>query len=706
MTNVSDRALTPSTDDSASFQEVVREEQVSRLIRYMPSQYLGGIIVVSLFVAYFSGKVPDRALVIWCLMIVTLYLAGFAYMALLRNVPRSNILWTPFAYGYGVGGGLVWGVATALFFDAERFDSVLFLVPAIVGLAAIGVAGLVSYLPAVFAFLFSSLGPLVAVLLQARSSGDVYLVMAAVTTACGAGFSIAATLSHQQLILASRLRYDLRESERRFRDFAESASEWFWESDEQDRVTSISVKTITESRNDLSDLIGRTRKEFAKEDYAAHPERWRDYLNALSEHKPFRDFFYTFLGDEDKPVSVSISGNPVFDSNGVFLGYRGTGKNITQELAAADSLKSTQRQLLAAVEAYPGAFFLFDSDERLVMLNSRSLEWYTEIESILIPGTSMEDIAKAHFAAYVDNMDLSDIEGEWVDWRMNRFRNPTESHIQSTRDGRHTLVQETRTNDGGIVSVRTNISDLVGAQMAAAQANRSKSEFLANMSHELRTPLNAIIGFADAIRHEVSGPIGNDNYKDYVEHIHHSGEHLLSLISDILDVSAVEAGRVTLSESDMLLGDILNQCIALVRGRADERGLTVTVNVPDDLPSVYGDERRIKQVLINLLNNAVKFTPENGSIEVRAELDPDARMVVGVHDTGGGLNASEIAVALSPFGRTESAINGAQEGTGLGLPLSKNLMEAHGGTLEIDVADGNGCLVRIIFPANRVQGSP
>lgn len=689
-----------------TFEDLIRAEQIGRLLRYMPTQYLGGIVVVTLFIAFFSGTgiSADAVVMSWVAFVVAVYVTGLALVAFLRNTPRSSVLWAPFALGYGVGGGAVWGVAAVLFFDPARIESVMFLLPALIGLAAVGVAGLVSYLPAVGLFLVALMGPLAAMLARAAwaGGGDIHWILATLVAICGAGFAIAAFLSNRNLIQAWRYRLELQASETRFRDFAESASEWFWETDSQHRISYLSSQAVAVREKRTGDVIGRTREEIAAEDRLAHPEHWRPYQMAMAKLQPFRDFVYPIRRSDGSTAQVVINGVPAFDEAGGFLGYRGTGRDITRDIEVRDGLKAAQRQLLAAVEAYPGAFFLFDRGERLVLFNSRALEWYSDIEHLLVPGTSLEAITRAYVDVYLAESDTGTDPAGRVRRRLEQFRRPREAQVHHLKDGRHMLVQETRTNDGGTVSVRMDISSLVNAQLSAAQANRSKSEFLANMSHELRTPLNAIIGFADAMRHRVIGPIENKTYSDYVEHIHHSGQHLLSLISDILDVSAVEAGRIQLIDADLDIEAVLGQCIALVRGRADERSVKLTVSVAEGMGALRADERRVKQVLINLLGNAVKFTQPGGTVEAVAVLNGVGEMVLSVKDNGPGLTADEIAVALSPFGRTQSAIESAQEGTGLGLPLSKSLIEAHGGRLSIESEKGKGCAVSAIFPARRV----
>ena len=226
------------------------------------------------------------------------------------------------------------------------------------------------------------------------------------------------------------------------------------------------------------------------------------------------------------------------------------------------------------------------------------------------------------------------------------------------------------------------------------------------MSHELRTPLNAIIGFSEIVTGELFGPIERRRYVEYAQDIHSSGVHLLSIINDILDLAKIEAGRRELTDNVVFLHDAAAAALRLVRGRA-ENGEISLVNkiVPGSVPLLQADECAIKQMLLNLLSNAVKFTPKGGRITIGAELRADGSLAASVSDTGVGIAPENIPRALAPFGQIENAAARATaEGTGLGLPLVKSLMELHEGTLELESEVGKGTRATIVFPPNRVLG--
>ena len=244
--------------------------------------------------------------------------------------------------------------------------------------------------------------------------------------------------------------------------------------------------------------------------------------------------------------------------------------------------------------------------------------------------------------------------------------------------------------------------ELARARDAAERANRSKSQFLATVSHELRTPLNAIIGFSDLIKSEVFGPVAPARYGEYMVDIHTSGVLLLSLISDILDMAKIEAGKFNLHEERLNLEMPIESSIRLVRERALHAKVTVKAELEPNLPGFLGDERAIRQILLNLLSNSIKFTPKGGSVTVRAAIVTDGHLELSVADTGIGIASEHIKLVLEPFGQVTSAFTRKHDGTGLGLPLVKSLAELHGAHFDIESRLGRGTTVRLTFPASRV----
>ncbi len=294
-------------------------------------------------------------------------------------------------------------------------------------------------------------------------------------------------------------------------------------------------------------------------------------------------------------------------------------------------------------------------------------------------------------------------------------RRPTTTQVTYSLTGadqRWLRVRTTPFRDGIALSVRDS-TDEHDAQTAmqvakenAESANRAKSDFLANMSHELRTPLNAVIGFADIIVQQLFGPVGSDRYREYATLIKMSGTHLLEIISDILDLAKVEADRVVLDETEIEMPGLLRICSTLIAGRAEQAGVKVTIAIPSDAPKLKADELRIKQIILNLLSNAVKFSTMGTEVRLAVKRMESGELAITVSDQGCGMTASEIAVALQPFGQVNSSVTKSKEGTGLGLPLARRMTEIHGGRLEIHSVPGEGTVVTVLLPASRVLPQP
>jgi PAS domain S-box-containing protein len=243
--------------------------------------------------------------------------------------------------------------------------------------------------------------------------------------------------------------------------------------------------------------------------------------------------------------------------------------------------------------------------------------------------------------------------------------------------------------------------ELIKSKDAAEFANRTKTEFLANMSHELRTPLNAIIGFAEVIKDQMFGPVGFGKYADYAKDIHSSGRHLLDVINDILDLSKLEAGKLELRESEVSLQHVAEECLTLIRDRAGKSKVRLIGEFEPNVPPLLCDERTVKQVLLNFLSNAIKFTPPGGQVTLGIRRVVDG-VAITVADTGIGMSKDEIAIALSAFGQVDSKLARKHRGTGLGMPIAKSLIELHGGTMTVDSTPKVGTTMTATFPASRI----
>ncbi|MGH7029256.1 MAG: ATP-binding protein [Stellaceae bacterium] len=367
-------------------------------------------------------------------------------------------------------------------------------------------------------------------------------------------------------------------SETRLRDFAETGSDWYWETDLDHRFTYLS-EHIRFFGQDPSSRLGRARWEL-RSDPAGEPEKWRDHRALLERHEPFRDFAYARKVGDQPEQTVSVSGKPIFAASGQFCGYRGTARDISERMRAERILRE--------------------------------------------------------------------------------------------------------------------------AKAEAEAASLAKSRFLANMSHELRTPLNAILGFSEVLERGTAGAL-HDRQQEYVGYIRQSGAHLLEIINEILDLAKIDAGKLELDEDvGIEVRPLADSCVALVRERAAAEGLKLAIEIEKGLPPLVADRTRLKQILLNLLGNAVKFTEPGGAVILAMRRAAAGGVEFEVRDTGVGMTAADIAIASEPFGQLDNGFARRHEGTGLGLPLARRLTELHGGVFSIDSEKGRGTRVVVALPAARV----
>lgn len=266
-----------------------------------------------------------------------------------------------------------------------------------------------------------------------------------------------------------------------------------------------------------------------------------------------------------------------------------------------------------------------------------------------------------------------------------------------------TMLQHTTTKEILIVELETEKSISETARSRAEEANLAKSRFLATMSHELRTPLNAILGFSEIMRDEVMGPVGNENYKEYVADIHNSGAHLLKLINEILDISRIEAGKHELNEEKLKLMNIVDEACHMISIKAKQKNIELITKFEEDMPTVWVDERAIRQITLNLVSNALKFTPTGGSVTIKVGWTAKGGQYISVKDTGPGIPEDEIPIVLSSFGQGTIAINNAEQGTGLGLTIVQALLQMHQGNFQLKSKLREGTEAIAFLPHVRVS---
>ncbi len=402
------------------------------------------------------------------------------------------------------------------------------------------------------------------------AQGDLSAVSDNLLLLFGLIFSIALPAMLFQLMKRNA---ELRETQRRLTDFADISVDWFFETDEKLRFSYFSARFEEVTGVPPEQLLGKTREEGGAPD--ADPAQYEAVLRSMRNRLPYRDFEHSRTKPDGTKVFLSISARPAFNDNGVFIGYRGIGRDITDR-----------------------------------KINQKAL------------------------------------------------------------------------ND---------------ALMASEQANRAKSEFLATMSHEFRTPLNAIIGFSEMLKEQYFGKLGADSYVDYANDIHRSGRHMLDLVNDILDFSAIEASKRQMRPEEFSFRDVLNDGIRSIEVQLRDKHLSLKQEVSTDLPNLVADKRSIYQIILNLLSNAAKFTKPGGGITVSARTDGNM-FEFSVADTGVGIAADQLATITEPFSQSRHNAHIAGTGTGLGLTIVKSLTEAHGGTLKIESEQDVGTCVTVRLP--------
>jgi PAS domain S-box-containing protein len=514
----------------------------------------------------------------------------------------------------------------------------------------------------------------------------------------------------------------LRKSELRLKDAISAMDSGFALFDAEDRLVLCNEAFIDEgARQVFGNPVGRTFEEIIRAfvyggltAVAAHvdPEAWIRWRLALHRNPP------------EAPTEVQFTD--------------GSWKRFTERVTAEGGrvaiwtdispLKQAELRLRDAIENIDGGFALIDRDFRFVIFNQRLLEQYPKSRDQVSVGARLEDVLRfgALQGEYAGVSTPAEAE-RFVARILQSFSSERDvSGEVALADGRWLLVNRHRTSDGGHVAIRTDItalkrqqrdletanrklqshaeelaalaSNLEEEKQRADAANREKSVFLAGMSHELRTPLNGILGFADMIVQEIYGPVSPQRYRDYADHIHQSGAHLLSLINDILDLSKIEAGKTELRIEPLQPRALTEAAVSLVGRLARDHDVRLSVDIDPACDAVNADERSCKQMLLNLLSNAVKFTPRGGEVRLSITRARGGGVEIAVTDTGSGMTEDEVQTALEVYGQVDGANRSRLSGTGLGLPLTKALAELHGGRLSITSRKGSGTTATIHLP--------
>jgi len=379
---------------------------------------------------------------------------------------------------------------------------------------------------------------------------------------------------------------------------------------------------------------------------------------------------------------------------------------LESEIQERERAEAQILRLSRAVEQGPAGVILTNMDGTIEYVNSRFSTMTGYVLEDLVGKTPR--VLKSGYTSDQDYSQMWAMITRGQEWRGEVYNKRKDGSfywailsITTVRDAHGVAINFLGIQED-ITDTKAAMEALQNAKEDAEYANHVKSQFLASMSHELRTPLNAIIGFSEMMMNEMFGPIGSTKYLEYNKDIHDSGQHLLELITDILDMSKIESGNLQLNESQVEISRIAETCQKLINSRASEKEITLLADLPSPSPIVMADSVRLKQILINLLTNAVKYTPRGGDIAMVIGIDNRGGLQIAISDTGIGMTEEDIPRALEPFSQIADIMSAPSEGVGLGLYLTRSLVEMHGGELQIDSSLGHGTTVTVHLPRSRV----
>ncbi len=409
---------------------------------------------------------------------------------------------------------------------------------------------------------------------------------------------------------------------------------------------------------------------------------------------------HEFIRTRPDGTIIEIIGKPLQSGDGFITTYT----DITKE----DQAETYSSLLIQALDRIGAGIAIFDPSDSLVLANETIMKSNPFITGPIMQGFGYEDWGRALLRSGMV-VGTKGREDKWLQaWNQNR--ESTSGPLQVARtDGTWKLVDVVVLQQGHTVMISNDITELEKTQSAlvrakeeAELASRTKTEFLANMSHELRTPLNSIIGFSELLIATDFDTLGKDKVPEYLGDINRSGRHLLRLISDILDISKIEVGELQMEEEALCLRELSEECLRMIAERAQRSGTQIIHNERPPKVRLFADAMRVKQIVLNLLTNAIKFTDKGGDVSIGWDLNKDQSLTLEVKDSGTGMSSENIRIALEPFGQVANSMTREHEGTGLGLPLSRRLAELHQAELSIDSEVSVGTTVRVTFPKERI----
>lgn len=498
----------------------------------------------------------------------------------------------------------------------------------------------------------------------------------------------------------------LRKSERENRAVINSVSDVIFETDENGKLVFLNETWKRMTDHEVADTLGKSL--FAMMD-AQDQVKQRQMFDELvsGERQAYRLETRIEIGHGNyKAAEISFSMLRMAEDRSIRV--VGTIKDIEKRRRAEASLREAEQRFRTIFENSISGIYQTSADGRFISANPALAEifGYSSADDLM---SSVTDIRKQIYVNPEDRTKFTQqalFEGRVSGLETEVYR----------KDGQKMWIMESarlvRSEKGGVLYYEGSVWDVTErheaeetmrqARIQAEISSRSRMEFLANMSHELRTPLNAVIGFSEIIKDEVMGVMSIPIYKEYAQDIYESGSHLLKIISEILEVSKIETGHRELNESNFKIEKALKSCMVIMTNRIDEAGVQVKFHIPEDLPEILAEQLGFKQIMLNLVGNAVKFTPKGGKIDISARINNTGEMEVDVADTGLGMTPDEMKKALQPFGKVDTSFSGMKSGTGLGLTIVDSLIRLHGGQFKLMSQKGTGTTARIIFPAARV----
>ncbi len=527
-------------------------------------------------------------------------------------------------------------------------------------------------------------------------------------------------------------RDELRESELTYRKLAQIGSDWIWETDDQFRLVS-TIRHKAKLADFLSNIEGLTLWELAAADPVNDPA-WAAHLADLKAHRPFRDFRFSFqpparqenhyrvsgkhdfndagqvIGyrslnkNDGGRVHVSISGFPVFGPNDVFTGYRGTARDITETVVAEETAAQAHQRMLDAIEALPESFILCDAEDRIVLCNSATRTKMPWCNILTEPGMKFEDrLRDLVFSGTVP--DAIGREEEWIRARMEQHRNDPGMRESKRADGRWVQITERRTADGGTVLIHADVTEQKrnelereAALTRATEENRAKSTFLANLTHELRDPLTAILGAVDQLSDDWDASQGIQQQK---RSIRDAARHLLALVNNALDISRIDVGKYTVEPSVIEIAAIIGECKAAIWDDGANSGPALVLELPDDLGSVYADERTCRQIFMNILGDACRLAPPDCTVRVTGQ-NHEGYVEIAVEDNGPGPSETDVGSLMNPFdwpGSGDGLMDqGRWNGIGLRLTAADAMARHLGGLLSVTTPADGGTIITVRLP--------